>query len=378
MAETKFVVKISIVTVSFNSAKTIEQTIKSVINQSYKNIEYIIIDGGSTDGTLDVIKKYEPYISYWVSEPDKGIYDAMNKGIKVATGDLIGFINSDDWYETTTLARYAKVFSCTNADVIYGDLAITDNNGKIQQILKYKDVDFTHIYTGMVIPHPTTLVKSNILKEKMFNTHNKMVSDYELIMSLILEGYSFQYIGEGIASYFRDGGVSTSQKWLGYREYRKVLKSTLKKYCVKLNDDIRKQVHNKRIFKIVDYIIEKKSVILSQVLNSDFYIKKNKRIVVFGAGEIGEKVVSMLKKSNCEVLVVDNSTKRQGEDFFGITIQSPNILNSLTYGMVLIANYMYSGEILSQINSMEIDNKIDVFSFTDWGRYIISKVVFGK
>lgn len=91
--------KISIVTVSYNAAKTIEQTIKSVINQTYSNIEYIVIDGGSTDGTVDIIRKYEDRIAYWVSEPDGGIFDAMNKGIKVATGEVVGIINSDDWYE---------------------------------------------------------------------------------------------------------------------------------------------------------------------------------------------------------------------------------------------------------------------------------------
>ena len=88
--------KISIVTVSFNAVKTIEQTILSVINQTYENIEYIIIDGGSTDGTIDIIKKYEDQISYWVSEKDKGIYDAMNKGIDIATGDYVYFIQSAD------------------------------------------------------------------------------------------------------------------------------------------------------------------------------------------------------------------------------------------------------------------------------------------
>ena len=88
---------ISIITVSYNAVKTIEQTISSVVNQSYSNIEYIIIDGGSTDGTVDIIKKYEDRIAYWVSEPDGGIYDAMNKGIKVATGDYIQIIGADDF-----------------------------------------------------------------------------------------------------------------------------------------------------------------------------------------------------------------------------------------------------------------------------------------
>lgn len=101
---------ISIITVVYNGEKYLEQTIQSVINQTYKNIEYIVIDGGSTDGTLDIIKKYEEHISYWVSESDKGLYDAMNKGIGVAKGELIGMINSDDWYELEAVEIMAEAY----------------------------------------------------------------------------------------------------------------------------------------------------------------------------------------------------------------------------------------------------------------------------
>mgnify|MGYP000302656355 FL=1 len=101
---------ISVVTVSYNAIATIEQTILSVINQKYSAIEYIIIDGGSTDGTVDIIKKYEDKISYWVSERDNGIYDAMNKGIRHATGKIVGIINSDDWYEMDAFATVADLY----------------------------------------------------------------------------------------------------------------------------------------------------------------------------------------------------------------------------------------------------------------------------
>lgn len=113
---------ISVVTVSYNAVSTIEQTILSVINQTYPHIEYIIIDGGSTDGTVDIIKKYADKIAYWVSEPDKGIYDAMNKGIKVATGEWINFMNSGDClYRNDTIEKILNKSSTTNnVSIIYG------------------------------------------------------------------------------------------------------------------------------------------------------------------------------------------------------------------------------------------------------------------
>ena len=116
--------KVSIITVCFNSAKTIRDTIESVINQTYKNIEYIIVDGGSTDGTIDIIKEYEPYIAKWVSESDDGIYDAMNKGIMMSTGEIIGLVNSDDFLELEAIKNVVKTYLKN----INGDVFVEDKN----------------------------------------------------------------------------------------------------------------------------------------------------------------------------------------------------------------------------------------------------------
>ena len=114
---------ISIITVVLNSVETIEKTIKSIIGQSFTNYEYIIIDGGSNDGTIDIIRKYSSYISYWISEPDKGIYDAMNKGIAYAKGEYIGILNSDDWYVKNSLSTIAnQIQNNPNIDIIYGNI----------------------------------------------------------------------------------------------------------------------------------------------------------------------------------------------------------------------------------------------------------------
>jgi len=115
--------KISIITVSFNSVETIRDTIKSIISQDYENIEYILIDAGSTDGTLDIIKEYEGYINYFSSEEDDGIYDGMNKGISVASGEVVGILNSDDFYPNSYIvSNVARTFEKRNCDAVYGDL----------------------------------------------------------------------------------------------------------------------------------------------------------------------------------------------------------------------------------------------------------------
>ena len=122
-------VKISVVTVCFNSVSTLERTMLSVLNQTYPNIEYIIIDGGSTDGTVDIIKKYVDKLAYWVSEPDKGVYDAMNKGVLLATGDYTIFMNSGDrFYNNDVLAKFSCV-EFMDADLIYGPVYTEKKDG---------------------------------------------------------------------------------------------------------------------------------------------------------------------------------------------------------------------------------------------------------
>lgn len=167
--------KVSIVTVCYNSAKTIERTIKSVAGQDYTNIEYIIIDGGSTDGTLDIIDRYKDKISVLVSEPDKGIYDAMNKGIARATGDIIGFMNSDDWYADGAIAAIVDSFSKTDADIVYGK-TIVSKNGICQERI---NGSLNDICFGMVFCHQAVFVKSDLLRYHPFDISYKIVADYE-------------------------------------------------------------------------------------------------------------------------------------------------------------------------------------------------------
>jgi len=181
--------KISIITVTYNSAATLEQTILSVINQSYKNIEYIIVDGQSSDDTLKIIDKYKNNISKIVSEKDKGLYDALNKGIDLATGDIIGILHSDDFYiGENIIEKYAVAFKKNNCDAIYADLYYVDKDNTNKITRKWKSGNYHHnsFLNGWMPPHPTFLVKKEIYnKYGKFNTDFKSAADYELMLRLI-------------------------------------------------------------------------------------------------------------------------------------------------------------------------------------------------
>ena len=222
--------KISIITASFNSEKTIKDTIESILNQSYKDVEYIVIDGNSSDNTLDTINGYSDKIDIKViSEPDKGLYDAMNKGIKIATGEVIGILNSDDFYKNNTVLE--KIASCfeknPQIDACYADLEFVDSieTSKVVRVWKAGNFEEKKLNNGWIIPHPTFFVKKSIYeKYGVFNTSFKIAADYELLLRLLkLHKINLFYLPEIIIS-MRIGGVSgrnLKQRRKGWRELKK-------------------------------------------------------------------------------------------------------------------------------------------------------------
>ncbi|MBM4009914.1 MAG: glycosyltransferase [Planctomycetes bacterium] len=178
--------RISIVTVVFNNASTIEQTILSVAGQTYRDIEHIIIDGGSTDGTLDIIAKYRDKLALVVSEPDRGIYDAMNKGIKAAQGDVIGTLNADDFYaDDTVLTQVAKAMSDPEVEACYADLVYVaaDDTGRVLRYWRSCDYKPGLFLWGWMPAHPTFFVRRHVYAEHgLFDTRLKLQADFELTM----------------------------------------------------------------------------------------------------------------------------------------------------------------------------------------------------
>ena len=167
--------KISIVTVTYNSARTLEKTVQSIISQSYKDYEYIIIDGGSTDGTLDIIKKYEKHISYWVSESDDGIYDAMNKGILQANGKWIHLLNSDDYYYDSNVLQKVSNVLIDNESFYY--FTMIQKNGLNENIYKWNS-SLWKLWYSAYIPHPTMFVSKSTYESIGLYDTNFKISKY--------------------------------------------------------------------------------------------------------------------------------------------------------------------------------------------------------
>ena len=209
--------KISIITVAFNSAKTIKGTIESIISQDYNNIEYLIIDGGSKDGTMEIVKSYAEHVKYVVSEPDNGIYDAMNKGIRAATGDVIGILNSDDFYPNSfVLSNVTKLFQKYSCDAVYGDLVYVKANdiNKIKRYWQAGEYSTSKIKNGWMLPHPTFFVKKKIyIRYGLYDTDLKSAADYEMILKLLYKhNISVHYLPMILVN-MRMGGESNKSFW---------------------------------------------------------------------------------------------------------------------------------------------------------------------
>ncbi|MDC0338153.1 glycosyltransferase [Flavobacteriales bacterium] len=202
--------KVSIITIAYNSAETIEDTIKSIITQDYSNIEYIIIDGGSTDKTLSIVDKFKDSITTIISEPDKGIYDAMNKGVQNATGDIVGILNSDDIYANKKVVTHI-VKAIGNKDSIYADLVYVDrdNTDKITRYWKSGKYRKGIFKKGWMPPHPTFFIRKSCYDQYgTYNLRLKSAADYELMLRMLHKhNISVTYLQEVITK-MRVGGQS--------------------------------------------------------------------------------------------------------------------------------------------------------------------------
>jgi glycosyltransferase involved in cell wall biosynthesis len=211
--------KVSIITVTYNSEAYLEQTIRSVLSQRYEDIEYIIVDGGSTDNTKNIISAYQNKISRFISEKDNGIYDALNKGLAMAGGDIIGILHSDDFFtHETVIKTVVQTFKDTQADAVYANLCYVDAENTSKIIRKWHSGSYvpnSFLY-GWMPPHPTFFVKKSVYRQfGHFNLNFKTSADYELMLRFIHKHQiKLSYLNEYIV-YMRVGGQSNAS--INYR-----------------------------------------------------------------------------------------------------------------------------------------------------------------
>jgi len=254
---------VTIITVCLNSEKHIRDTIESVLNQTYKNIEYIIVDGQSSDSTLDIIKEYEPKFAghmKWISEPDKGIYDAMNKGILKASGEIIGILNSDDWYEHDAIEEVIKLYEkikMSEVIICANMLKWLDEDKKIYSfrgVRLINNIDLKNrkkLFTDFENSHPSTFVSSCVYKKiGLFDTKYKIVADIQFMRRAIINNIIFKNLNK-VTTNMRTGGISNKMlKTLRERiKMRKEFVSTKDNIQLFILNDIRSIV-----FFIISYI----------------------------------------------------------------------------------------------------------------------------
>jgi glycosyltransferase involved in cell wall biosynthesis len=222
--------KVSIVTVCYNSESFIKDAIDSVINQIYDDIEYIIIDGASTDKTVDIVKSYGKKITKFISEPDKGIYDAMNKGIKMASGDIIAILNSDDFYASNNvIEKIVKEFQKDNTvDAIYGDLWVVFRNetSKIKRRYEAKRFNIKSLEYGIMPGHATIFIKKTIYeKYGLYKTDYKIAADFDLIVrTFYTQKIKTKYLPQ-IVLKARTGGTSDDNLFTKFKISKEVLRA---------------------------------------------------------------------------------------------------------------------------------------------------------
>ena len=220
--------KISIITITFKAEATLERTLNSVLNQSYKNIEQIIVDGDSKDKTLEICKKF-PHISKIISEQDKGVYDAFNKGLNLATGDIIGFLNADDvFYSENSVQEIVNAFSNNETDIVYGNLDYINDEGKVIRNWISKPYKKDLMKKAWMPAHPTFYCKKEVYNRLgSYNDSFKIAGDFELCLRFLeVNKVSSYYLNKKLVKMLV-GGISNNglkSKWIIYKEELRAFK----------------------------------------------------------------------------------------------------------------------------------------------------------
>ena len=217
--------KLSIITINYNNASGLQKTIQSVVQQDCSDIEYIIVDGNSSDNSIEVIKKYEDQITNWLSEPNRGIYGNMNRGIKEVHGTYCLFLNSGDWLVDNALNKI--IAHCTQADIIYCNTYLSYNNTRFEAVRYPTELTMSHFYK-QTIGHQSTLIRSDLFKQYgLYNENNRVHSDYEFWIKTIIAGNCTCKHVDEFLTYYDMGGISSKPTRSSQSEIDRILEPVI-------------------------------------------------------------------------------------------------------------------------------------------------------
>lgn len=258
--------RLSIITINYNNCKGLKKTIDSVVSQTFRDFEWIVIDGGSTDGSRELLEQYAEQFAYWVSEPDKGIYNAMNKGIKVAQGEYLQFLNSGDWLcDETALERcFAHKFS---ADFAYGNLYFALDGKEVGRCFQPKELTFRVLLESTIL-HSPTFIRRKIIANELYDENLRIVSDWKFFLRQALRNRTFEYIDEFV-TFFDKTGISTINKELDRIEREKVLREEVSSLIVADYEkmlEMESKLNETRVKKVMVY--SAKSVVYRKIITT--------------------------------------------------------------------------------------------------------------
>ncbi len=335
--------KITVITVVYNNVETIERTIRSVLDQTYTDYEYLIVDGGSTDGTLDVIIKYQDRITKWISESDRGIFDAMNKGITIATGEVIAFLNSDDWYEVDALEYVYREFMQSNIDIlfcrIFKEWKDDREDGAMAKVMVGKD-----LYRSKNLMHPAVFAK-RVLFDK--------IGAYDLQYPLTADNDWFKKVIEMGGCYICSNKITThySMNGISGRNIEQLLIELQRR-------DLEHSVSNDHAQEIINYYkenIARHTFNCNPILKNDTRFTSGK-LYLFGAGYYGRLCLKQLYEVGIIVKgILDNNKEKWGECLNGVTIYGVEEVELLD-AIIFITVRGYDQEIKEQLMECGIDN----------------------
>ena len=367
-------IKISVITVSLNAEKTIEQTIKSVVSQNYDNIEYIIVDGASEDGTLDIVRKYEDNVAYWTSEPDDGVYDAMNKGLACCTGDIIAFLNSDDCYVEGAIKYVADFYeNYKETEVLCCEVLINKDGNKTSHYNAWEKYPEKLREGVMMYCHQGIFATRNCFERYgFFDSKYKIAADYAWLLNIYNHDIQICYSPQVVAE-FGYGGLCTTEHFVTADEVEHIAikaaddllknKKISRKEYISLNQKIKKMA-KKRYLNGYANLGDKKAVrIKSTVIEKKRLLEQ--KYSIFGMGENGYNCLKVLQKLGMQVdCLYDNNSLKWGKEVEGIIVKNPQeILNSDS--IVLVASQYYEEEIFNQMNEMGLLEGLNFMSCTE-------------